>query len=151
MKPNLPIKHGQNYSFAQAGAWDDLPQHVFQHSRLGATPGKLFLKEALQMSALEISLGSIPPGRGLPFLHQHRQNEEVYIFVKGTGQFLIDGEILNVQEGSVVRVAPAGARAWRNTGSTPLHYIVIQAKAGTLDTGTITDGVPVPGEPPWPK
>jgi hypothetical protein len=30
-----------------------------------------------------------------------------------------------------------------------LHYIVIQAKAGTLANGTITDGVEVPGSPRW--
>jgi len=34
---------------------------------------------------MEISLGSIPPGRGTPFTHRHRENEEVYIFVKGSG------------------------------------------------------------------
>ena len=149
MTPNLELKHGKNYSLGQAGPWSALRQHVFKHPLMGNVPGKLFWKEPLQLTALEISFGIVPPGRGTPFLHAHRENEEVYIFVQGKGQLLIDGEVLDVREGTVVRVAPAGARAWRNNSDGDLHYIVIQAKAGTLQKGTITDGMPVEGSPQW--
>ena len=145
----LDAEHGPNYSLAHAGDWKDLAQHVFKHPALGNVPGKLFLKEPLQLTAMEISLGSIPPGRGLPFSHRHRENEEVYIFVKGRGQFMVDDKIMEIREGTVVRVACAGARAWRNTSTEPLHYIVIQAKAGTLAEGTITDGVVVSPKVSW--
>jgi mannose-6-phosphate isomerase-like protein (cupin superfamily) len=80
-----------------------------------------------------------------------RPSEELYIFVKGQGQLLVDGEALDVREGTVVRISPEGARAWRNTSSEDLYYIVVQARAGTLANGTITDGVEVPGEPRWPQ
>jgi uncharacterized cupin superfamily protein len=149
MQPNLELKHGKNFSVAQAGDWSSLHQHIFRHPRIGKVPGKLFLKEPLQLTAMEISLGVLPPGRGMPFLHAHRQNEEVYIFVKGHGQILIDGEVIDVREGTVVRVATAGARAWRNNGQEDLHYIVIQARSGTLDQGTTTDGMSVEGTPVW--
>jgi mannose-6-phosphate isomerase-like protein (cupin superfamily) len=149
MQPNLELKHGKNFSVAQAGDWSALQQHVFRHPSIGKVPAKLFLKEPLRLTGMEISLGVMPPGRGMPFLHAHRQNEEVYIFVKGRGQILIDGEVIDVREGTVVRVATAGARAWRNNAQEDLHYIVIQARTGTLDQGTITDGVPVEGTPVW--
>ena len=149
MEPNLELKHGKNFSVAQAGAWSALQQHIFRHPKIGNVPGKLFLKEPLQLTGMEISLGVLPPGRGMPFLHAHRQNEEVYIFVKGKGQIVIDGEIIDVHEGTVVRVATPGARAWRNHGHEDLHYIVIQARAGTLSQGTITDGLPVEGTVNW--
>ena len=116
---------------------------------IGNVPGKLFLKEPLQLTGMEVSLGVLPPGRGLPFLHAHRENEEVYIFVKGQGQMVIDGEVMEVREGTVVRVATSGARAWRNHGQEDLHYIVIQARTGTLHQGTTTDGLPVEGTVHW--
>src|SRR5688500_5498298 len=125
---SLDVKHGANYSIAQAGEWSQLRYHVFNHPLIGKMPGKLFLKEPLRMTAMEVSLGVVPAGHGTPFLHAHRQNEELYIFVKGRGEFVIDADVLNVREGTVVRVAPAGARAWRNHSSEDLHYIVIQAK-----------------------
>ena len=149
MSANLEVKHGRNFSAAHAGEWKDLARHAFLHPVLGKVAGKLFLKEPLRLTALEVSLGVIPPGRGTPFLHAHHENEELYLFVSGRGQMLVDGEVIDVSEGSVVRVAPAGARAWRNTGSNDLHYVVIQAKAGTLDKGTIKDGYPVEGSPKW--
>ena len=149
MSANLEVRHGQNFSAANAGEWKDLAQHAFRHPLLGQVPGKLFLKDPLQMTALEVSLGVLPPGRAMPFLHAHRENEELYIFVSGLGQMVVDGEVIDVREGSVVRVAPAGARAWRNNGREDLHYIVVQAKAGTLDKGTTTDGKQVEGTPKW--
>jgi mannose-6-phosphate isomerase-like protein (cupin superfamily) len=149
MTTELQIQHGTNFSIAHAGEWKGLRGFFFHHPVLGKVPGKLFLKEPLQMSALEISLGVLAAGRGMPFLHAHRQNEEVYIFVRGRGQFQVDGEVLEIREGTVIRVSPAGVRAWRNTSTEDLYYIVIQAKAGTLSTGTITDGRSVPGTPQW--
>jgi mannose-6-phosphate isomerase-like protein (cupin superfamily) len=145
----LDVRHGRNYSLAQAGEWKDLQQHVFPHPLIGKVPGKLFLKDPLRLTGMEVSLGVIPAGRGTPFLHAHRQNEELYIFVKGHGQFIVDGEVLEIREGTVLRVAPNGARAWRNTSKEDLFYIVVQAKAATLANGTITDGFEVPGPPQW--
>jgi mannose-6-phosphate isomerase-like protein (cupin superfamily) len=149
MRETLKTEHGQNYSMAHAGAWADFRQHVFKHPVLGDTPGKLFLKGPLRLTGMEISMGSIPPKRGTNFTHRHRENEEVYIFVKGRGQMMVDGQVLEVGEGTAVRVGRDGARAWRNTGDEPLHYIVIQAKAETLANGTITDGVVVSPQFIW--
>lgn len=144
---NLETHHSRSFSVAHVGDWSALRQYVFTHPLLGHVPGKLFLKEPLQMTALEISFGVFSPGAGMPLLHAHRENEEVYIFVKGRGQMLIDGEVVNVREGTVVRVAPAGARSWRNNGDEDLHFVVVQGKAATLTNGTITDGYRIAGKP----
>ena len=145
----LEVKHGANYSIGQVGKWSQLRHHIFNHPLIGKVPGKLFLKDALRLNGMEVSLGVIPAGHGTPFQHAHRNNEELYIFVRGRGQFVVDGEVMEIEEGTVVRVAPAGARAWRNNSSEDLHYIVVQARAGTLANGTITDGMEVPGAPCW--
>lgn len=49
-----------------------------------------------------------PSGISMPFYHKHRENEELYIFVKGQGEFKIDDEILEIKEGTVIRVAQEG-------------------------------------------
>ena len=69
------------------------------------TRGKLFLRNLLGSAGLEMSLNVLPPGKGMPFLHKHQENDEVYIVVGGRGQFLVDGECIDVAEGSVLRSA----------------------------------------------
>src|SRR5262249_36550770 len=76
------------------------------------TSGKLFLQNLLGCAGLEVSLNVVPPGKGIPFLHRHQQNDEVYVVVGGRGQFLVDGESIDVGEGSVIRMGPPAARAW---------------------------------------
>jgi hypothetical protein len=48
--------------------------------------GKLFLRNLLGSAGLEMSLNVVPPGKAMPFLHRHQQNDEVYVVVGGRGQ-----------------------------------------------------------------
>jgi uncharacterized protein (DUF302 family) len=79
--------------------------------------GKSFLRNVLGPAGLEMSLNVVPLGQGIPFLHKHRQNKEVYVIVDGRGEFLVDDECIDVAEGSVLPISPAAARAWRNKGA----------------------------------
>jgi hypothetical protein len=45
--------------------------------------GKLFLRSLLGSAGLEMSLNVVQPGKGLPFLHRHWENDEVYVIVGG--------------------------------------------------------------------
>jgi mannose-6-phosphate isomerase-like protein (cupin superfamily) len=112
--------------------------------------GKLFLRDLLRSTGLEMSLNVVAPGKGMPFLHRHRQNDEVYVVVGGRGQFLVDGECIDVAEGSVLRLSPPAARAWRNNSDAPLYFLCLQYRAnGVIDGGT-SDGQKVEGNPVWP-
>ncbi len=113
--------------------------------------GKLFLRDLLGSAGLEMSLNALPPGKGMPFLHKHQQNEEVYVVVGGRGQFLVGGECIDVAEGSVLRVSPPAARAWRNTSDEPLYFLCIQHRADSVIRGGTLDGVKVEGKPAWPS
>ncbi len=130
-----------NFSSADFGAPAQWGEHVFRHPLRGEVSGKVFLGKSLGLSGMEVSFGSLPPGASMPFLHAHRQNEELYVFLSGEGEFQVDGEIFPVRGGSAVRVAPAGLRCWRATGSEPLAYLVVQAKAGSLEQATGADGL----------
>jgi mannose-6-phosphate isomerase-like protein (cupin superfamily) len=113
--------------------------------------GKLFLRKLLGSAGLEMSLNVVQPGKGIPFLHRHRENDEVYVVVGGRGQFLVDGECINVAEGSVLRLSPAAARAWRNNSDAPLYFLCLQYRADGVIEGGTADGQKVEGKPAWPN
>ena len=103
--------------------------------------GKAFVKDILGTTGMEISFGTLGEGEAVPFLHKHKQNEEVYIILRGDGIFSLDGNDYPVKAGDVIRVEPEVSRGNRNTGTEPLTYVCIQAKAGSLEQYTMTDGV----------
>lgn len=135
--------HFQGADFGAPGQWGEF---VLVHPRLGNVPGKAFLKDALGLTGMEVSLGSLPAGASMPFLHAHKQNEELYLVLSGRGELQVDGETIPLQAGSALRVAPAGLRSWRALGTEPMSYLVIQAKAGSLEQCTGGDGI-LSGEP----
>ncbi len=148
----LEIIQGRNFSGAHIGALGDLDHYQF-FLPLGkgrGYPGKLFLKEPLAMNGMEVSINKLGAGQSMPFNHKHTAHEELYIFLNGSGQFLVDGTVIDVQEGSVIRVAPEGVRTWRNRSQEDLYYIVIQAMAGSMQAATIEDGVMCADKPSWP-
>lgn len=138
------------FSRVDCGPQADLPsQHYVAPNGL-RVGGKVFLSAALEASGAEISWNALTPGEQSPLLHRHRENEEIYLFTGGEGEFRVDDAVFAVAEGSAVRVAPQGARACRNSGETPLTFIVIQVRPGTLKATTIADGVPLGPVPTWP-
>ena len=145
------VRSGRNYSAGQVGTWAELGNYVMTHPRIpGKIRGKLFLRDALGLTGMEVSLGIIPAGRQVPFYHKHRKNEELYLVVKGTGEFQVDGEVIDLREGTAIRVALEGSRTLRAHTDGDLHYIVIQAREKTLEDGTINDGIPIEEKVQWP-
>jgi mannose-6-phosphate isomerase-like protein (cupin superfamily) len=140
---------GANFSLVQLGPTRELDRYHVR-TRAGTFQGKVFLKELLGLSAMEISYGLLPPETSFPFYHKHQQNEEVYLFLSGAGNFSVDERVTEIREGSVVRVAPDGVRCFRNTSAEPMLYVVVQAKQGSLEQWTAGDGVGIPGEVVWP-
>ena len=148
----LEVIHGENFSGSHIGTLGDLDHYLFFHpqGKGRGYPGKLFLKEALTLNSMEVSINKLGVGQGMPFNHTHTAHEELYIFLKGRGQFQVDGTVIDVQEGSVIRVSPQGVRTWRNHSQEDLYYIVIQALEGSMVEGTIEDGVRCEEPPHWP-
>lgn len=111
---------------------------------LATFEGKAFVKELVGTTGMEVSFGSLASGETVPFFHHHKQNEELYIVISGEGEFTLDGQVVAVGSGSLVRIAPAVSRCVRCTSAEPLVYICIQAKEGSLEQYTMTDGVVEP-------
>ena len=113
-----------------------------------AEKGRVMAGEQLHLTGTEISFNYTPAGQFTPFVHTHQLNEEVYIVVSGSGEFMVDGEEFPIKEGSVIRVSPAGERAIK-AGAEDLAYICIQAQAGSLTQATSDDGVLTESKASW--
>jgi uncharacterized cupin superfamily protein len=110
--------------------------------------GKYFAGKSLGLTGCEVSLNYLPAGESVPFVHAHKQNEELYIITGGNGLFFVDGDEFAIEEGSLVRVAPAGERALK-AGDQDLYYICIQVREGSLVQATIEDGVVLETKASW--
>lgn len=115
-------------------------------------PGpRVELHEALGLTGAEVSINTVPPNGGVPFVHVHTNNEELYIVLEGKGELWIDGETLPIQAGDSFRIDPAGKRAIRAAADSSLKYICIQTKAHSLGGFTMTDAKLVDDKAPWMK
>lgn len=140
------LREGKTYRSADFGTPTQWSEFVMHHPGLGPVPGKTFLGKVLGLTGMEVSFGSLAPGRSIPFLHAHRQNEELYVVLAGQGEMQVDGEVIPLRPGSAVRIDPVGVRCWRATGTEPMAYLVVQAQAGSLGQATAADGM-IPDRP----
>jgi len=114
----------------------------FAHVSVGSLhgfEGKQFVKDATGATSCEISFGTLPTGAAVPFFHSHKENEENYIILSGSGKFQVNDDVFDVAEGSVIRVSSNCDRNIKCTSAEPMTYICIQAKEGSLDGYTMTD------------
>jgi uncharacterized cupin superfamily protein len=151
MSDGIPTSSGPNYAAAHVGPLDDLKRFTYEHPvRKIPVRGKQFLKELVGATGMEVSFTRLEPLQAVAFFHSHKQNEELFLIVRGSGEFQVDDDVIAVSEGSAVRVATAGERCLRNTSATDaLVYVCIQAKTGSLEQWTYTDGVPSQRTAKW--
>ena len=53
--------------------------------------------KALELEQSGLSYQRIPPGYRFPYGHTHREQEEVYVVVRGSGRMKLDDEIVEVK------------------------------------------------------
>ena len=129
-----------NFSMIDLGSLESLKDYVCENKDLSLkNTGKVFLHEILGLTGSEISFNYIPSGSKAPFSHKHKENEEVYMVLRGEGSMEIDGKSVKVQEGSVVKVSPAAIRNIESTENSELIVAIIQTRAGSLEQFTLTD------------
>ncbi len=98
------------------------------------------LHDVLGLTGAEVSVNALPAGASVPFVHAHRQNEEIYGILAGAGYAVLDGEKVDLKAGDWLRVAPATKRQFF-AAETGIEYICIQVKAGSLEGYTATDAI----------
>lgn len=141
------ISEGVNYKAIDIGSLNQLFDYSFVHPKLGHTvESKLFVGELLKSTGSEISFMELPAKTTVSFLHKHKRHEEIYIILKGNGQYQVDDDVFEIKEGSIVRVSPDGSRTLSNNSENSMIYMVVQAVADTLTGYNIADGYRLEGE-----
>ncbi len=96
--------------------------------------GRRVVDHELTNQYIGMTANAYEPGEEAGYWHTHSEIEELYIFLEGSGQMGLDGDIVNVTAGSVVRVGQGVWRTWRALPESKgqLRWICIRAGAGEL-------------------
>lgn len=97
-----------------------------------------FARKHLDSDHLGISYFRYAPGVRAPMAHSHREQEEAYIVVSGSGRIRLDDAIHELWQWDVVRIAPATVRAVE-AGGDGLELIAVGS-----DRPEGGDGLPAP-------
>lgn len=119
--------------------WADVytKEELVSISKDGAAGGKgtlhgkfAFRREAVKKDEAikEIGWMTLQPGDSIGF-HQHKNNEDTYIIVSGTGTFMnADGQSYPVKAGDVTIARKGQSHGLANTGKEPLVFIDVIAE-----------------------
>ncbi|MBQ3942736.1 MAG: cupin domain-containing protein [Elusimicrobia bacterium] len=99
------------------------------------------LHDVLGLTGAEVSINNLPAGVGVPFVHYHKKNEEIYIALSGNGTAVLDGEKIEFSEGDVIKVAPSVKRQFSASSDSPVSYACIQVRENSLEEYTGADAV----------
>ena len=102
-----------------------------------------FGRKHLDSRDLGVSHVRYEPNLRAEFAHSHREQEEAYVVVAGSGRMIVDDELLELRQWDVVRVAPEVVRAFE-AGPDGLEMIAV---GGPKPEG----GDGVPGAVSWPS
>jgi quercetin dioxygenase-like cupin family protein len=75
-----------------------------------------------------------------PMGHKHREQEEAYLVISGSGQILLDGEVSDLRQWDLVRVAPEVVRAFAS-GPDGMEIVAVggpKPEGGDGETAEVT-------------
>jgi mannose-6-phosphate isomerase-like protein (cupin superfamily) len=86
-----------------------------------------------------VSRETLAPGFRVPFGHTHRDQEEVYVVLRGSGRMKIGADIGELAEGDMVRVGPG---VWRCTEAGPdgMQVLAVGAPVAEENDAEIEQG-----------
>ena len=148
MKSVQTTKTGKNFTAVNVGKLSEIKDYVLPLGDI-QIPGKVFVGQALGTTGSELSFQSFAPGQDGGFLHTHKTHEELYFILKGEGLYQVDGENISVSEGSIIRVAPEGRRAIKNTGTEEMLMLCVQYKGNAFTGDDAADGEILSDELKW--
>ena len=99
------------------------------------------LHDKLSLTGAEVSVNNLPAGACVPFVHSHKNNEEIYLVLAGKGKAVVDGETVELAAGDWVKIAPAAKRQFFAADDSAISFACIQVKANSLEGYTADDAV----------
>ena len=105
------------------------------------TEGSVEIPAKMGLTGAEVSVNQLPAGAGVPFVHSHKNNEEIYGILAGRGKAVLDGEEIDLVAGDWLKVAPAAKRQFSAAADSGITYVCIQVKENSLGGFTAEDAV----------
>ena len=105
------------------------------------TGARVELHDLLSLTGAEISVNSLSAGAGVPFVHSHKKNEEIYGVLSGKGRAVLDGETVELTAGDWLRVAPAVKRQFSAAEDSSISFLCVQVRENSLEGYTADDAV----------
>lgn len=109
--------------------------------RFGLSPSleARFARRALGGTVVGVGRETLAPGFRVPFGHTHRDQEEVYVVLRGSGRMKIDDEIVELAEGDLVRIGPG---VWRcaEAGPDGMQLLAVGAPVADANDAVIEQG-----------
>jgi mannose-6-phosphate isomerase-like protein (cupin superfamily) len=105
--------------------------------RAPGTEGR-FARKHLESVHLGVSYLRYSPGVRSSSAHSHREQEEAYVVISGSGKVRLDDEIRELRCWDVVRVSPATVRAFE-AGDDGLELIAIGSDRPDGGDGVLVD------------
>lgn len=99
------------------------------------------LHDKLSLTGAEISINQLPAGGCVPFVHAHKNNEEIYGILSGKEKAVIDEETVELTAGDWLRVSPAAKRQFFAAEDTGISYVCIQVRENSLEGYTMDDAI----------
>ena len=105
------------------------------------TDARTEFHDQLGLTGAQISINMLPAGAGVPFVHSHKQNEEIYFILDGEGYAVIDGENVELKTSDWLRISSSAKRQFFASEKCAIKFICIQVKENSLEGYTMTDAV----------
>jgi mannose-6-phosphate isomerase-like protein (cupin superfamily) len=98
---------------------------------LGDYPGEMrMMTSDLECEQVAFTYRRMPQhtgGKG-SYGHRHKTQEEIYFVMSGTLQFKLDDEVLDLEQGTVVRVAPETWRSVWNDAEQDAELVIVSKR-----------------------
>jgi quercetin dioxygenase-like cupin family protein len=103
----------------------------YQAPKFGLAPAveARFAHDDLEAAATGLSYQRLEPDARMPFGHSHREQEEIYVVLSGSGRVKLDDEVVELAPLDAVRIAAPTMRAVE-AGPEGIEYVVFGAPRG---------------------
>lgn len=118
-----------DYQVTEIGALDDWRTFHGGFVEARSRDGRRVVDHELTMQYIGMTANALVPGEEAGYWHVHEKIEELYVFLAGRGQMALDDDVVDVAEGTVVRVGQGVWRTWRALPDSPgeLRWLCIRA------------------------
>ena len=84
MRSTVNWKQARNLRICSGGPYYDKLRKDHSWKR-----GRVELHDQLKLTGAEVSINQLPAGAGVPFVHSHTNNEEIYGILAGKGKAIL--------------------------------------------------------------